>query len=362
MKRAVLTLGAAALSMLCAVPSSAEPDSDPLVERRTASMSTEILVIVPESVADTAAAAVFETFEEVSDEMNEWRAGSPLALVNQAAGAPKGVVVPKSLFALLQRGVALGELTGGAFDITWAALWGTWDFRAEHPVVPDASTIASRVALVDYRRVELDESTSSARLPQKGMVIGLGGIAKGRALDESVRRLRALGVTSGLLSAGGQVYALGTKGDRKWRVGIRDPRGEPTDFFALIEAEDVSVSTSGDYERFFTVDSKRYHHILDPRTGWPAKGLQSATVVCRDATQADALSTAVMVLGKTAGIALAERLDGVEALVVTSTGEVVSTAGLKGRVTLVHRPLAATPATPPPAPASDAPSKPTPAR
>jgi thiamine biosynthesis lipoprotein len=287
-----------------------------------------------------AAAAVFAIFADVDARMSEWKATSPLSAVNErAGGAP--VTVPKDLVRVVARGVEIGALTDGAFDVTWAALWGVWDFRAApgRARVPDAKELARRAALVDYRRVVVDAEKNTVALSQSEMKLGLGGIAKGWALDRAAAELRRRGVRDYLLKAGGQVYAGGANAGRPWRVGVQDPRGTVGDFFALVEVRDKSVSTSGDYERFFIVDGARYHHILDPRTGWPSRGLRSATVVSADATLADALSTAVMVLGRDQGLALVKRLEGVEAIVVDKDGRVFATAGIEPSLRVRHAPL-----------------------
>jgi thiamine biosynthesis lipoprotein len=298
-------------------------------------MTTRIDVIIPREQAEHAK-VVFDTFARVDARMSEWKPTSPLAQVNAEAGEP--VAVPDDLRAVVRRGLRIGELTEGAFDITWAALWGLWDFNADAPRVPSDAELRHASALVDFRSVAVDDVAGTVRLPRAGMKIGLGGIAKGHALDRSAAALRERGVTSFTLSAGGQVYAAGRKGDRPWRVGIRDPRGGEDDFFAVLEVSDLSVSTSGDYERFFVADGVRYHHILDPRTGRPARGLRSATVVARDATLADALSTAVMVLGRDRGLAVVEGLIGVEAVVVDDAGRVATTSGLVGKLEIRHPP------------------------
>lgn len=281
--------------------------------------------------------AVFAILKGVDDTMNEWREGSPLAEVNRAAGA-RAVAVPAELRALLRRSVQLAALTEGAFEPTWAALWGLWDFKAKEPKVPDAAALQAAVRLIDFHGIAIDDEAGTVRLARPGMKIGLGGIAKGWALDRAAEALRARGIGSFLLSAGGQVYAGGKNGDAMWKVGVRDPRGGPDEFFAVIEVADVSVSTSGDYERFFDKDGVRYHHILDTKTGIPARGLRSATVVAADATLADALSTAVMVLGRERGLALVERLPGVQALVVDDRGKVGVTAGLGARLHVLRAP------------------------
>ena len=253
---------------------------------RAEAMATTFVVELPDrpGAADTAE-EVFAIFRRIDAEMSEWKPTSPLSAVNRQAGGA-AAAVPAELRALLHRGVEIGELTGGAFDVTWAALWGLWDFKAAEPRVPEAAEIARRVALIDYRQVEIDDAAGTVRLPRAGMKIGLGGIAKGYALERAAAVLDARGVGSYLLLAGGQVFARGRKGDRPWRVGIRDPRGGPDDSFASLDLTDASASTSGDYESYFMLDGVRYHHILDPRTGMPARGLESATVIAADATLA----------------------------------------------------------------------------
>jgi thiamine biosynthesis lipoprotein len=292
-------------------------------------MTSPITVIAPEEDALEASEIVFGIFRQVDARMSEWKQSSPLSVVNDAAGiAP--APVPDDLRAVIKRGLAIGAITGGAFDITWAALWGLWDFKAEVPRVPGDDEIASRVALVDYRLVEVDDEAGTVYLPKKGMAIGLGGIAKGYALDRSAEALRDRGIDSFLISAAGQMMLGGLRGNRPWRIGIRDPRGGPTEYFARLEVSNTSVASSGDYERYFEIDGVRYHHILDPATGRPAKGLRGTTVICSDATLADALSTAIMVLGPDLGLDLAENLDGVEAVLVDDEGEVRCTSGLAG--------------------------------
>ncbi len=300
-------------------------------------MATPVTVLAERDIAARAAEIVFGIFREVDSVMSEWRTDSPLSAINRAAG-DQPVQVPTELHTLIRRGIEIGELSDGAFDITWAALWGLWDFKADTPHIPTKHEIQHSIQLIDYRRIVIDEELATVYLPQPGMLIGLGGIAKGYALDRCAEALRARGIGDFLISAGGQVLASGGRDDRSWRVGIRDPRGGIDDYFAHIELTDTSIASSGDYERYFMLDGVRYHHILDPRTGRPARGLRSATVVCEDATLADALSTALIVLGTERALALSEQLDNVEAVLVDDAGHVHVTSGLMGRVQQKHPP------------------------
>ncbi|GDX79318.1 FAD:protein FMN transferase [Deltaproteobacteria bacterium] len=285
-------------------------------------LHTTVSVTLPDG-ADDAAAQVFAVFTEVERDCNEWLPDSPLGRLNAGAGGAP-VAIPADLEALLRRSVDIAAHTDGAFDPTWAALWALWNF--DDQTVPASADIATGVAKVGWKRLEIGEGT--ARLAEPGMAVGLGGIAKGWALDRAAAALRGAGRPDFLLVAGGQVYAGGTKDGRPWQVGIRDPRGTATDTFATVAARDVSVSTSGDYERYFIANGVRYHHILDPHTGWPTVGARATTVVSADATLADALSTALMVLGPERGLYILGHFPGTEALIVDSEGKVHRTSGM----------------------------------
>jgi FAD:protein FMN transferase len=311
------------------------PAGDGFLTFHGEAMATTVEVVLPAGErAEEAATAVIDLVREVEAEMSEWQEGSPLAAVNRAAGGAP-VPVPARLQALLQRSLEIAEATDGAFDVTWAALWGVWDFRATDPELPAPGEVARRAALVDYRRLEIDLRAGTVRLPRPGMMVGLGGIAKGYALDRSAELLVERGYRDFMVVLGGQVLARGSRGERPWRVGIRHPRGEPQEYFATIDVRDAALSTSGDYEAFFERGGVRYHHILDPRTGWPASGVQSATVISADATLADALSTALVVLPPGRGLEIAHQL-GVEVVVVDAEGQLHMTPAVPLR--LVERP------------------------
>lgn len=320
-RRSLARLAAAALAVGLVLLLRARSPK-PYATRIVTVMSTELSVTAPADRVDEATALTLAEFSRVEATANEWKPESALGRANRSKGQPSPV--PPELEALLRRSLELAELSGGAFDPSWAALWGLWRFDEEGFTVPSERDCAARAALVDYRRIGLEPGRVTV---PDGMAVGLGGIAKGWALDASARALRAAGIESALLSAGGHVMALGMRGDRPWRVGIRDPRGAADSYFAQVEVTDASVSTSGDYERFVEREGVRYHHILDVRTGRPARGLRSATVIGPDATAVDALSTAAFVLGRQGGLALVEGVPGLEAVLVDEHGGVHRTGG-----------------------------------
>jgi thiamine biosynthesis lipoprotein len=171
--------------------------------------------------------------------------------------------------------------------------------------------------------------------------VHLGGIGKGYAVDKAVAILRTRGFSNFLVQAGGDLYAAGMRGGRPWRVGIRDPRGAPDQSFAAVDLSDSTFSTSGDYERFFLYGGRRYHHIIDPDTGEPTRHTRSVTILATSATQSDAIDTGVFLLGPDEGMALIERLPGVEGVIVTAGNEVLVSSGLRERLVRLAAPTAA---------------------
>jgi len=304
------------------------PQELQLRERDLAVMGTELQLkaLGPDAKAlDRALDAAAVEIRRVEDLMTDWRP-SPLTTLNESAGS-EPVTVPPELARLIARGLDLGRLTEGAFDITYAGAGKLWDFKASPPKVPDSHALEAALAAVDYRRVKVDLEASTVLLPQ-GMRLGLGGIAKGYGVDRAMAVLLEHGVEHGMVSAGGDLKVLGRKFDELWQIAIRHPRDRER-VLAILPVSNTCVMTSGDYERFFVHEGRRYHHILDPRTGLPATGCMSATVVAQDAAYADALATAMCVLGPERGLALVERLPRVEALLVGLDGKPHASSGLR---------------------------------
>ena len=230
---------------------------------------------------------------------------------------------------VLESARRISELSGGAFDITFASVGRFWDFDPNHPRLPTREEIEKTLPKIDYRRVVVDRTTSSVLIVGEETRIGLGGIAEGTAADKAVTYLRSQGVSSALVNVSGDMFALGEKAPGvPWEIGLQDPRDKSRLLFR-IALKDRAIATSGDYEKSFIIDGKRYHHILDPRTGMPTRGLISVTVLHPKAETADALATTIFVLGPKTGLELAEKLPDVEAILIDENEKIVVTSGLK---------------------------------
>jgi FAD:protein FMN transferase len=256
---------------------------------------------------------------------------SDVSLINSRAGLAPAAVNPETM-ALIETALAYGRLSEGAFDITVAPLLDRWGFRDRQYRLPSPAEIEQALRLVDYTLVEVDPARGTVFLPAAGMSLDLGGIAKGYIVDRGLAELKKVGVSHAFLNAGGDIGLIGSRPDgTPWRIGIKDPRGD--DIIRILPlAGDIAVVTSGDYERFFEQDGVRYHHILDPATGYPTRSLASVTVVAPTAVVADALSTALFVLGPERGMALIESLPGVEAVLITTDLAVLVSSGLAGTI------------------------------
>jgi thiamine biosynthesis lipoprotein len=292
-----------------------------------------------ETAAVSAFAAVFAEFDRLEDLMSVWREGSDIQRLDAAAGEHP-VPISREVQEVLRIAREVSEWTDGRFDVTFAALSGLWkfDYQDKDYTIPDRAEVLKRLPLIDYRDLSLDERAGTAFLKRKGMRVNLGGIGKGYATDRAVEILRARGLRDFMIQAGGDLYAAGRRGDRSWRVGIRDPRGPADRSFAALDLSDSTFSTSGDYERFFIKGGRRYHHILDLSVGEPARGCRSVTLVTGRAVIADALAKGVFVLGPEAGMALIERLPDVEGVIVGADNQVLVSSGLRSRLVRLAAP------------------------
>lgn len=337
-----------------APPAEAPPvRKDGTIYAETQQMGTRVSINVyvgerPAAAAGAAIEAAFAEIERIEQIMSEWRPSSEISQLNADAGGALRPLSPE-LFEVLQRSKEIAEATGGAFDPTFYAVGQLWKFDPGSKP-PTREAIADKLPLVDWRSIELVPETRSGRLARPGMKIGLGAIAKGYAVDRASAVLRERGYPDHIVEGGGDTYVAGTKAGKTWMVGIQRPEGPGS--VAAIPARDRAVVTSGDYQRFLEFEGVRYSHILDPRTGFPVpedRSLQSITILAPNATDADAYATAVAVLGVEAGLEFIQSHPGLDAALITHTGELRVTPELAK--ILVYPPDKPPPGAPAPAPA-----------
>ena len=290
------------------------------LHRTEAIMGTEVVVdLWAESVSDgeQAIAAVMADMRRIESLMSPYIESSELFQVNKLA-AENPVTVSQELFTLIEKSLWYSKISDGAFDITFASAGKLYDYRAGER--PDDNTLEQAAALIDYKDLLLDKKSRTIAFKHKGMRIDLGGIAKGHAVDSSINVLRQRGIQAAAVSAGGDSRMLGSRGDRPWVIGIKHPRAEGKQA-VKIPLADTALSTSGDYERFYIEDGVRYHHILDPRSGKSASSVQSVSILSPLSVDSDALSTTVFVMGIEKGLALVNRLPGIDAIIIDGDGK-----------------------------------------
>jgi len=291
-------------------------------------MGTEVSVQVWHENVEEGMSVVEDIFTEVArieGLMSTYIEGSEISKINRSA-ADGPVAAGDELLNLILRSLEISVLTHGAFDITYDSLGQHYDFRERRR--PDAATIQEGLERIDYRLVEVDRLEGTVRFLEPGVRINLGGIAKGYTVERAVNLLRSRGFRHGIVTAGGDSRLLGDRRGQPFMVGIRDPRNEG-EVVLTIPLEDEAISTSGDYERYFEEDGKRYHHIIQPTTGEPAGGVRSATIIGPDAVLTDALSTAVFVLGVDRGLRLIATLPDYEGIVIDAEGRLFYSDGLQ---------------------------------
>jgi thiamine biosynthesis lipoprotein len=281
-------------------------------------------------MGDQAMQAAFDEIKRLEQLLSTWRSDSELSHVNAAAGR-QPVQVSRETLELVVRSLEMAQLTHGGFNIALGPAIQAWSV-IERQRIPDERELQQLKPLVDWTRIQVNKEARTIYLPHTGMRIDVGGIGKGYAADRAVAEMKRVGVMGGVVALSGDIKAFGVLSDQKgFPVGIKHPRREE-ELIAMIDLNDEAISTAGDYERFFERDGVRYHHILDPHTLQPARTCQSVTVIAKEGTVADGLDTGIFVLGPEQGMALVERLPGVEAIIIDQEGKITVSSGLRGRV------------------------------
>lgn len=274
--------------------------------------------------AEEAMAAVMAEMHRIDRAMSPYKPESELSRVNREA-ADRAVTVSEEMFRLLQRAQSFSELSDGAFDITYASVGHLYDYRLG--TGPSDEALALGRAAVGWHHLVLDEARRSVRFARPGMRIDLGGFAKGYAVDNCIALLRCRGFAHAMVAAGGDSHVMGDRRGRPWTIAIRDPR-RAGDVVAVLPLEDVSISTSGDYERYFERDGVRFHHLIDPRNGCSPSEVRSVTILAPDGLTSEGWSKTVFVLGVEKGLRLIESQQGVDAVVVDARGVLHCSSGL----------------------------------
>lgn len=291
----------------------------------------EITVMDETADSDKAVKAAFAEIKRLEALLSSYMPTSDVSMVSKNAGAGAIKVSPE-VMEVMEAALAMAELSGGAFDPTIGSLAPLWGFSAESGKAPKRDEVNKLLPLVNYRKAAIDMAAQTISLKERGMTLNLGGIAKGYIIGKALETLKQNNVRRGIIKAGGDMAIFQNNGSEKpMTIGIQHPR-ESSKFLGTAFVVNGAAATSGDYERYFMEDNVRYHHIIDPKTGFPATQTQSATIIAKDPVTADGLSTAVFVMGPEAGMALIEKLPDTEAVIVDANGHVRASSGFKGTI------------------------------
>jgi thiamine biosynthesis lipoprotein len=327
MKSRRLAFSIVLCSLVLAMGSCAKPPAP--LSRTEFVLGTSCTVTLHDHATEDVMAACFRRLHEIDQRMSVNAPGSELDEVNAQAGR-KPVQVTPDVFTVMKRALVLAEVSGGLFDPTVGPLVKLWGINTDHARLPSPAEIEAARRLIDWHDVTLDESAATIYLKRAGMRIDLGGVAKGFAADEVVGLLTAAGVRSALIDLGGNIFAMGSKVDGSpWRIGVQNPDAPRGTYLGIAAVINKTLVTSGIYERFFIKDGKRYHHIMDTRTGSPVdNGLESVTVITDKSFDADGVTLSLFSLGPALGLELGRKL-GVEVIMVAADHRVYATEGAR---------------------------------
>ena len=281
----------------------------------------EITLVSTQEVANQYLNAAQGEIERIERLISSWDANSQTAEINRQAGITP-VKVAKELYDLIARSIEISKITQGAFDISYAALDPVWFFDGRMKAVPSEFERLKSVQNIGFKDLVLNAKEQTVYLPKKGMKIGFGAIGKGYAADATKKLMKSLGVSSGIINASGDLTSWGKKPDgTDWQVGISNPEN-PAKVFSWFPVRDAAVATSGNYEKYVTLEGKQYSHIMDPRTGMPVSGIKSVTVFAPKAELADAFATAVFIMGIDTGIDTISQLPGMSCIIVDAENNI----------------------------------------
>ncbi|MBI6875204.1 FAD:protein FMN transferase [Clostridium aciditolerans] len=295
-------------------------------------LGTYINIKIYDNPSDEVFNNVFDILKDIENKMSINISNSEVSRINQNSGQVAVKVSPET-FEVIKKGKYYSDLSKGNFDISIGPLVELWGIGSNHARVPSSAEIEDAKNKINYNDILLDEDNSTVKLKNKNMIIDLGGIAKGYSADKIVEYLKSKGIKTAIIDLGGNIYALGKSPTKDaWSIGIQNPIESRGEHLGVLNINNKSVVTSGVYERFLEKDGKKYHHILNPFTGYPVENqLVSTTIVSDKSIDGDALSTTLFTLGVKDGLKFIESIEDVDAILVNSNKEVYITSGLKDK-------------------------------
>jgi len=313
--------------ILCVIFSSCSTSvNQEVIVKKKFMMDTLVEITVAEPDKPKAARAIEEAFKEIKriEKITSPVGNNDLSRLNEEADK-NPVEIPEDLFFIIDRGLYFSRLTGGVFDITVGPLVKLWGFddSTKKNILPAKEAVNNALEFVGYRNVIIDDKRHTVFFTKKGVAIDLGGIAKGYIVGRAMEVLKKAGIKNAIVNAGGDIKVIGNKFGNKWKIGIKHPR-KADELLDIIEIEGARcIFTSGDYERCFFVSNKRYHHILNPKTGYPAdSSVVSATIICGDELQAQVLAKVIIIEGSSGGRKFINKFTDTEAILSTDKGNV----------------------------------------
>lgn len=315
---------------LCGCTINNSGNNDLKVSKSEFMLDTVITLTIYGTDDDSSIDEIFNTISELEGKLSIHEEGSELALIRENAGI-NPVSVSKDTLAIFEKSVEYSNLSGGLFDITAGPLISLWAIGTEDQRVPSLEEIESALELIDYEKISINHEESTVYIENKGMYANLGAIAKGYIADKAAEKAKELGIDSAILNLGGNVLLIGSKPDgSNFKVGIQDPDESTGGYMGIVEGSNLSIVTSGDYERYFIENGVKYHHILNPYSGYPVDSdIKSVSIITENSFDGDALSTTVLLMGLEKGLEFIEATEKTDAIFITKDNEIILTDGAK---------------------------------
>ncbi|MFC1670106.1 FAD:protein FMN transferase [Spirochaetota bacterium] len=278
--------------------------------------------------------AVFDEIARIESLMSPFKKSSDIYRVNRYAYKMPVTITPET-FSIIEQSKRISQESGGAFDISFASLSHLWNYRSKSFKPPSKKSVLQHLPLVNYRNIKLSPEKMSVSFHKSGMKIGLGGIAKGHAIKRGIEIMKQMGISSGIVDAGGDLQVLGTKSGKNWRTGLVHPR-KKTLLLALDLVDMDAIATSGDYERFAVYKNRKYHHIIDPSTGYPTRTFSSVTVISKNAIISDSYATVIFILGKKRSLSFLKKHGDLSVVLIDLDFNIYISRSLKNRIQLLE--------------------------